>query len=237
MAGHSKWANIKHRKAAQDAKRGKLFTRLLREVTVSARGGVDSPRLRLAVSKALSANVPRDTIDRAIARGSGEGDGAALEEVTYEGYAHGGVAIMVECVTDNRNRTVSEVRHAFSKYGGNLGTSGSVSYMFRKLGVLVLAPGADADRVLDVALEAGAEDVQLHDDDSVEVFTQVGDFEAVNAALSEAGLEPASAEIDFVPDNRQVLQGEDAEKVQKLLDELEGLDDTQSVYCNASMDV
>lgn len=234
MAGHSKWANIKHRKAAQDAKRGRLFTRLLREITIAARQGADSPRLRLGVSKALGANIPRDTIDRAVLRGSGGEGGDVLQEMLYEGYATAGVAVLVECVSDNRNRTISEVRHAFSKYWGNLGAEGSVAYMFQKRGLLVFAPGVDVDRVLEVALNAGAEDVQQGDDESVEVYSSPGGFEAINNAFTDSDLQPDSAEITYIPDNWQKLQGEDAEKAQTLLDELEGLDDTQNVYSNAS---
>lgn len=238
MAGHSKWANIRFRKAAQDAKRGKLFTKLIREITVAARsGGGDAdanPRLRAAIDKALTANMTRDTISRAIKRGTGELDGEQYEEIRYEGYAPGGVAIMVECATDNRNRTVSEVRHAFSKHGGNLGTDGSVAYMFNKVGVFVFEDGGDEDAIMDVAAGAGAEDIQINDDGSIEVFTSPDAFEVVRAALNDNQLTPSQADLTQRASSDAPLAGEDAEKVLRLLDTLEDLDDVQDVFTNAS---
>jgi len=237
MAGHSKWANIRFRKAAQDAKRGKLFTRLIREVTVAARsGGGDpsaNPRLRTAMDKALAANMTRENIERAIKRGTGEIEGAAYEEVRYEGYAQGGVAVMVECATDNRNRTVGEVRHAFTKHGGNLGTDGSVAYLFNRVGLIVYEPGADEARIIDVAAGAGAEDVETADDGSIEVVTPPEVFQDVLAALEAAGLEPASAEVTERAMTGVALGGEDTERVMKLLNALEDLDDVQQVHTNA----
>ena len=238
MAGHSKWANIKFRKAAQDAKRGKLFTKLIREITVSARqGGGDAdanPRLRAAVDKALSNNMTRDTIERAITRGTGEGDGVDIEEIRYEGYAPAGVAILVECATDNRNRTVGEVRHAFTKYGGNLGTDGSVAYLFSKVGTIVFEPGADEEKVMEVAIESGADDVLADEDGSIEVLTQPDVFSDVNAAIKGAQLEPIDADIVQRPSTQVELSKDDAEKVMKLIDALEELDDVQDVFTNAS---
>jgi len=238
MAGHSKWANIKFRKAAQDAKRGKLFTKLIREITVSARqGGGDAdanPRLRAAIDKALSNNMTRDTIERAVLRGTGEGDGADIEEIRYEGYAPAGVAILVECATDNRNRTVSEVRHAFSKYGGNLGTDGSVAYLFSKVGTIVFEPGADEEKVMDIAIESGADDVLTDEDGSIEVLTQPDVFSDVNQAIRAAGLEAIDADIVQRPSTEVELSKEDAEKVMTLIDALEDLDDVQDVFSNAS---
>lgn len=240
MAGHSKWANIQHRKKAQDAKRGKIFTRLIREVTVAARmggGELDAnPRLRAAVDAAKAANMANDTINRAVQRGAGGLDGDNLEEICYEGYGVGGTAIMVECMTDNRNRTVAEVRHAFSKRGGNLGTDGSVAYLFRKVGQLLYAPGANEDTVLEVALDAGAEDVISQDDGSLEVITAPDDFLAVKEALAAAELAPDAAEITMLPSTTVELSGEEAEKTQALLDMLDSLDDVQHVYTNAVMD-
>lgn len=237
MAGHSKWANIKHRKAAQDAKRGKVFTKLIREITVSARqGGAEiesNPRLRSAVDKALSANMTRDTIERAIKRGVGAGDTENFEEIRYEGYANGGVAVMVDCLTDNRNRTVSDVRHAFSKCGGNLGTDGSVAYLFSKRGILSFAPGTDEDTIMSVALEAGAEDVTDNDDGSIDVWMQPENFEAVKNALLAEELQPADAEVTMQAATEVQLGVEDAEKVMRLVDMLEDLDDVQNVYTNA----
>ena len=237
MAGHSKWANIKHRKAAQDAKRGKLFTKLIREITVSARVGgaeIDSnPRLRTAVDKALAANMTRDTIERAIKRGAGAGDTENYEEIRYEGYGVGGVAVMVDCLTDNRNRTVSEVRHAFTKTGGNLGTDGSVAYLFSKRGILSFAPGSDEDAIMEAALEAGAEDVLSNADGSIDVWTTPEEFNRVNAAMKQAGLQPESAEITMQAATDVQLSLEDAEKVVRLVDMLEDLDDVQNVYTNA----
>ncbi len=239
MAGHSKWANIRHRKGAQDAKRGKIFTKLIREITVATRlGGPDpaaNPRLRAAIENALSHNMPKDTIERAIKRGAGEQEGADLEEVRYEGYGPNGVAVMVDCMTDNRNRTVAEVRHAFSKMGGNLGTSGSVSYLFTKQGVLSFPAGVDEDRLMEVALEAGAEDVVSNEDGSLDVITTPEDFGAVKDALVAAGLEPENAEVTMRAATTVTLDVEDARTMLKLLDMLEDLDDVQRVYSNAEI--
>ena len=239
MAGHSKWANIKHRKAAQDAKRGKVFTKVIRELTVAAKQGAlpeDNPRLRAAIDKALGVNMKRDTIDKAIARGAGAGEGDNYEELTYEGYAVGGVAILVEAMTDNRNRTVAEVRHAFSKHGGNLGTDGSVAYLFSKQGQISFAPGTDEDKVMEVALEAGAEDVVANDDGSTDVSTRFEDFPAVKDAMAVAGLDPELAEITMVPSIEVPIEDFDtAEKVIGLVDMLEDLDDVQNVYTNADI--
>jgi len=238
MAGHSKWANIRFRKAAQDAKRGKLFTKLIREITISARtGGGDpdsNPRLRTATDKALGANMTRENIDRAIKRGTGELEGVDYEEIRYEGYARGGVAVLVECTTDNRNRTVSEVRHAFTKHGGNLGTDGSVAYLFSKVGVLNYPPGSDEDQIVDVAAGAGAEDVQTEEDGSIEVLTSIEEFDTVREALMAAELKPIDAEITQRASADTELSGEEAEKVLNLLNALEDLDDVQNVYTNAS---
>ncbi len=237
MAGHSKWANIQHRKNTQDAKRGKLFTRLIRETTVAARmGGGDpnmNPRLRLAIDKALAANMPRDTIERAVKRGAGALDGVEYEENRYEGYGPGGVAVMVDTMTDNRNRTVAEVRHAFSKYGGNLGASGSVAFQFAEQGVLSYPPGSDEDRIMEVAIEAGADDVVSDEDGSVEVLTAPSAFQTVKAAMTAAGLAPDEAEVTMRSGSSIKLGLEDAQKMIKLLDVLEDLDDTQNVYSNA----
>lgn len=237
MAGHSKWANIRHRKAAQDARRGKLFTKLIREITVSAReGGGDpetNPRLRTAIDKALSSNMTKDTIERAVKRGSGDQDGANYEEVRYEGYGPGGVAIMADCLTDNRNRTVSEVRHAFTKNGGNLGTDGSVAYLFSKLGTLSFPPGSDEDTIMEAALEAGAEDVVTNEDGSIEVTTAPEDFLDVKSAMQAAGLEPEMAEVTMRAATSVDLPLEEAEQVMKLVDMLEDQDDVQNVYTNA----
>ena len=237
MAGHSKWANIKHRKAAQDARRGKLFTKLIREITVSARvGGADAnsnPRLRTAIDKALIANMTKDTIERAIKRGAGAQDGDNYEEVRYEGYGPNGVAVMVECLTDNRNRTVSEVRHAFTKSGGNLGTDGSVAYLFSKRGILSYPPGVDEDRLMEASLEAGAEDIVNNEDGSIDVWAAPEQFDAVLAAMKTAGLEPSEAEITMQPATEVTLEQDDAEKVVRLVDMLEDLDDVQNVYTNA----
>jgi len=239
MAGHSKWANIQHRKKAQDAKRGKLFTRLIREITVAARmGGSDmasNPRLRLAVDNALGANMPKDTVDRAIKRGAGELDGSTYEEVTYEGYAPGGIAVLVECMTDNRNRTVADVRHAFSKAGGNMGTSGSVAFMFTQTGILVYGPGNDEDAIMEAALEAGADDVVSNEDGSIEVLTSPEAFADVKQAMSAAGHDPDMAEVTMRPDSTTELDGDDAVKAARLLGMLEDLDDTQNVYSNADI--
>ena len=238
MAGHSKWANIKFRKAAQDAKRGKLFTKLIREITVAARaGGSDSAsnsRLRTAVEKALAGNMTRDTVDRAIKRGTGELEGLSYEEVRYEGYAHGGVAILVDCTTDNRNRTVGEVRHLFSKHGGNLGTEGSVAYLFSKIGLFVFAPTADEEAVMEVVVAAGAEEVETALDGSIEVITTPELFDTVRAALARQGLEPEIAQIVQRPATETELDGDDAEKVVSLVDAIEEMDDVQDVFTNAT---
>lgn len=239
MAGHSKWANIKHRKAAQDAKRGKVFTKLIRELTVSAReGGSDAnsnPRLRAAIDKALSNNMTRDTVDRAIKRGAGELDGQELVTVTYEGYGPGGTAVMVECMTDNRNRTAGSVRHAFSKSGGNLGTDGSVAYLFDKKGVINYAPNFDEEAVMDVALEAGAEDIITNDDGSIDVYTSPDNFGAVKDALDQADFEAENAEVTMVPSTSAELDEQTAEKLMRLIDMLEDDDDVQEVYHNAEI--
>ncbi len=239
MAGHSKWANIKHRKAAQDAKRGKLFTKIIRELTVAAKQGggevADNPRLRAAVDKALGANMTRDTIDRAIARGAGNNEADNVEELTYEGYGPGGVAILVEVMTDNRNRTVAEIRHAFSKAGGNLGTDGSVAYLFDKKGQISFAPGANEDSILEVALEAGADDVQTQDDGSIDVLTSFEDFGVVKDQLDAAGLAAQNAEVTMLPSTTAPLDADGAEKILRLVDALEDLDDVQNVYSNSEI--
>ncbi|MBN8752108.1 MULTISPECIES: YebC/PmpR family DNA-binding transcriptional regulator [Variovorax] len=239
MAGHSKWANIQHRKGRQDEKRGKLWTRAIREITVAARaGGADlgsNPRLRLAVEKAKAVNLPIDTIKRNIDKATGNLEGVNYEEIRYEGYGIGGAAIIVDTMTDNRVRTVAEVRHAFSKYGGNMGTEGSVAFQFKHCGQIVFAPGTDEDKVMEVALEAGAEDVVTDDDGAIEVLTPVADFEAVKNALEAAGLKPEVAEVTMRAENPIEVAGEDAAKMQKLLDVLEDLDDVQDVYHNASL--
>ncbi len=235
MAGHSKWANIKRHKGAQDAKRGKLFTKLIRELTTAARISADpnSPRLRAAVDKAFSCNMTRDTIDRAIKRGAGQEEGTAMDEVTYEGYGPNGVAVLVSCLTDNKNRTVGEVRHAFSKAGGNLGTDGSVAYLFKQCGQIIYAPGVDADRIMEIALETGADDVITEEDGSVEVRTAFEDFLTVKEALIAAKLIPDSADVTYVPSMTVALEGDKAESLEKLIDRLEDLDDVQNVYHNA----
>jgi YebC/PmpR family DNA-binding regulatory protein len=239
MAGHSKWANIKHKKAANDKKRGKIWTKLLREVTVAAKeGGGDigtNPRLRLAVDKANSENVPKDTIKRAIERGAGGGEGENYDELRYEGYGPGGVAVIVDCMTDNRNRTASEVRHAFTKHGGNLGTDGSVAYMFSKQGIISFAPGADEDAVIEAALEAGAEDVITNDDGSIDVMTTPEDFADVKEVIIQAGFEPDNAEVTFSAATKSELDQEMAEKLLRMVDVLEDLDDVQEVYTNADI--
>ena len=236
MAGHSKWANIKHRKAAQDKKRGKLYTKLIREITVAARlgGGVvdDNPRLRAAVDKSLGANMPKDTIERAIQRGAGGVDGNDVEELVYEGYANGGVAVLVEVMTDNRNTTVAEVRHAFSKYGGNLGTDGSVAYLFTRQGIISFAPGVDEEQLIDAALEAGADDVETDDDGGISVTTPWENLNAVVGGLTEAGFEPDHSEVTMVASTTSECDLEMAEKVLTLIDVLEDLDDVQEVYTN-----
>lgn len=239
MAGHSKWANIKHRKAAQDAKRGKMFTKLIRELAVAAKQGgplvEDNPRLRAAVDKALSNNMTRDTIDRAIARGAGTNEADDVEELTYEGYAPGGVAVLVEVMTDNRNRTVAEVRHAFSKRGGNLGTDGSVAYLFERKGQITFAPGVDEEQVMEIVLEAGAEDIVAADDGSIEVTTAWEDFSSVKAAIDEAGLVPEEGEVTMVPSTTVPVDVSGAESVLGLIDALEELDDVQNVYSNVEI--
>ncbi|BCU05646.1 YebC/PmpR family DNA-binding transcriptional regulator [Allochromatium tepidum] len=239
MAGHSKWANIKHRKAAQDKQRGKVWTKLIREVTVAAReGGGDpgaNPRLRLAMEKAFGANMPRDTVERAIKRGAGGTEGENYEEIRYEGYGPGGVAIMVDCMSDNRNRTASEVRHAFTKRGGNLGTDGSVSYLFTKQGIISFQPGTSEDAVMEVALEAGAEDVVVNDDGSLDVVTTPEAFTTVRDALTKAGFDTEVAEIGFNAATQVELDAETAEKLLKLVEMLEDLDDVQEVYHNADI--
>jgi len=239
VAGHSKWANIQHRKGRQDEKRGKIWTRITREIIVAARsGGGDinmNPRLRLAIDKAKAANMPADNIKRNVDKATGNLEGVNYEEIRYEGYGIGGAAIMVDCMTDNRVRTVAEVRHAFSKYGGNMGTEGSVAFQFRHCGQFIFAPGVSEDRVMEVALEAGAEDVISDDDGAIEVLCPAPDFEAVKQALEAAGLQPELAEVTMRADNSIELGGENAQKMQKLLDVLEDLDDTQAVYHNAEL--
>jgi YebC/PmpR family DNA-binding regulatory protein len=240
MAGHSKWANIKHKKAAQDAKRGKVFTRLIKEITVAARmGGGDinsNPRLRLAVDKAYDQNMPKDNVERAIKRGSGELDGVDYEEIRYEGYGIAGAAVMVDCMTDNRVRTVADVRHAFTKYGGNLGTDGSVSFLFNHCGQLIFAPGTDEDKLMESALESGAEDVISNDDGSIEIITAPYEFITVKEALEKAGFNAEFAEVTMKSSNETLLTGDDAIKMQRLLDALESLDDVQNVYTTAVLD-
>ncbi|MEI6414299.1 MAG: YebC/PmpR family DNA-binding transcriptional regulator [Pseudomonadota bacterium] len=239
MAGHSKWANIKHRKALQDSKRGKTWTKLIREVTVAARNGLPdvntNPRLRIAVDKALSANMQRDTVDRAIKRGAGAQEGENYEEFRYEGYGPGGTAILVECMSDNRNRTASEVRYGFSRHGGNLGTDGSVAYLFSKTGILSFAPGLSEDALMEVALEAGASDIVSNDDGSLDVTSTPEDFARVRDAMTAAGFSPANAEITFDARIRVAVAGEDAERLVKLVEALEDLDDVQNVYTNADL--
>lgn len=240
MAGHSKWANIKHKKAANDKKRAKVWTKLIREITVAAKEGKTSdpaahPRLRLAVDKGLAANMPKDTIEKAAKRGAGETEGANYEEIVYEGYGPGGVAIMALCLTDNRNRTVSEVRHAFSKAGGNLGTDGSVSYMFTKTGIISYGPGADEDAIMEAALDAGAEDIVTNDDGSIDVLTTPEEYQAVKDALQASGLEPDNAEVTLRPDTLTALDNDTGEKVMRMIDQLEDLDDVQEVYTNADI--
>jgi YebC/PmpR family DNA-binding regulatory protein len=236
MAGHSKFANIKHRKAAQDKKRGKIFTKLIREITVAAKTGSDiasNPRLRLAVDKALGANMTRDTIERAIKRGSGEDSDVVYEEIRYEGYGPAGVAVMVDCMTDNRNRTVSEVRHAFTKSGGNLGTDGSVAFMFNRMGLLTYPVGSDEDVIMDAALEAGADDVESNEDGSIAVATSFEDFLSVKEAMIAANFEPEQAEVIEKPNTMTDVNFDDAEKIMGLIDTLEDLDDVQEVHTNA----
>jgi len=240
MAGHSKWANIKHKKAATDAKRGKIFTRLIKEITVSSRlGGPDAssnPRLRLAIDKARDQNMPKDTIDNAIKRGAGQLEGVSYEEIRYEGYGINGAAVIVDCMTDNRTRTAGDVRHAFSKYGGNLGTDGSVAYLFKHCGQIVFAPGTSEDKVMEAAIDAGAEDVITNDDGSIEVVTGPYDFIAVKDALAKAGLKPEVGEVVMKALNEVEMAGEDAQRMRKLIDALESLDDVQEVYTSAVLD-
>ncbi len=237
MAGHSKWANIKFRKAAQDAKRGKVFTKLIREITVAARtGGGDAdanPRLRTAIDKALGANMTKDVIERAVKRGTGELDGVNYEEVRYEGYAPGGIAVLVECATDNRNRTVGEVRHAFTKHGGNLGTDGSVAYLFNKVGVIRFPGESDEERIMEVAVDAGADDIITEEDGSIEVLTSVEDFHSVQTTFADYGLVSEEADIVQRATTEVALNEDDGEKVLKILDALEELDDVQDVFSNA----
>lgn len=237
MAGHSKWANIKHKKAATDAKRGKIFTRLIKEITVAARmGGADTsmnPRLRLAIEKAFDANMPKDTITRATDRGAGNLEGANYDECRYEGYGIGGAAVMVDCLTDNKTRTVADVRHAFSKYGGNMGTDGCVSFQFKHCGYLIFAPGVNEDALMEAALEAGAEDVITNEDGSVEVITPPYEFSEIKAAIEAAGFKAEDGEVTMKPQGENVLSGDDAIKMQKILDALDDLDDVQNVYTTA----
>jgi YebC/PmpR family DNA-binding regulatory protein len=240
MAGHSKWANVQHRKNRQDAKRGKIFTRLIREITVAARlGGGDpgsNPRLRLAVDKAYDNNMPKENVDRAIKRGTGGLEGAAYEEIRYEGYGVGGAAVMVDCMTDNKTRTVADVRSTFTKHGGNLGGEGAVAFLFKHCGQLVFAPGTSEDRLMEAAIETGAEDVVTNDDGSIEVVTAPGDFVAVKSALEKKGFKAALAEVTFKPTAENVMKGDEAARMQKLIDALEGIDDVQEVYTTAVMD-
>jgi YebC/PmpR family DNA-binding regulatory protein len=240
MAGHSKWANIKHRKAAADAKKGKVFTRLIKEITVAAKlGGGDAntnPRLRLAMDKAREANMTKDSVQNAVKRGAGQLDGVSYDEARYEGYGPGGAAVLVDCLTDNRTRTVAEVRHAFTKNGGNLGSDGSVAYLFKHCGQFIFAPGTSEDRVMEAGLDAGAEDVVRNDDDSVELICAPADFPAVQAALEKAGLKPEIAELTMKPSAEAQLAGGDAARMRQLLDALEGLDDVQNVYTTAVID-
>ena len=237
MAGHSKWANIQHRKGRQDAKRGKVFTRLIKEITVAARmGGGDpamNPRLRLAMDKATDNNMPKDNIERAIKRGSGGLDGANYEQIRYEGYGLGGAAVIVDTLTDNRTRTVAEVRHAFTKYGGNMGSEGSVAFLFKHCGQMLFAPGTDEDKLMEAALEAGAEDVVANEDGSLEVVTSPYEFARIKGELERAGFKAELAEVTMKPSAETELTGEDAARMQKLLDALEGLDDVQDVYTSA----
>ena len=239
MAGHSKWANIQHRKKAQDAKRGKLFTRLIREIVVAAKaGGSDmdaNPALRTAVDKAKSQSVPKDAIERAVKRGAGELDGSDYEEIRYEGYGPAGVAFIIDCLSDNRNRTVAEVRHAFSKGGGNLGQSGSVAYMFDNVGILLYPPGSDEDEIMEAALEAGSEDIIVADDESIEVITAADQYISVKQAMTEAGYEPEEADLTMRASTNAELQVDDAQKVLRLIDLLESSDDVQEVYYNADI--
>ena len=240
MAGHSKWANIQHRKGRQDAKRGKIFTRLIKEITVAARLGDSdpgsNPRLRVAIDKAYANNMPKENVERAIKRGTGELEGVNYEEVRYEGYGIGGAAVIVDCMTDNKTRTVADVRHALTKNGGNLGTDGSVAFLFKHCGQLVFAPGTSEDRLMEAALDAGAEDIVTNDDGSLEVITGPHDFSAVKAALEKAGLKPELAEVTMKPTVENELKGDDALRMQKLIDALEAVDDVQEVYTTAVLE-
>ena len=240
MAGHSKWANIQHRKGRQDAKKGKIFTRLIKEITVAAKlGGGDpnsNPRLRLAMDKAYDNNMPKDNVDRAIKRGTGGLEGVSYEEIRYEGYGIGGAAVMVDCMTDNKIRTVADVRSTFTKHGGNMGAEGSVAFLFKHCGQLTFAPGTDEDKLMEAAIDAGAEDVVTHDDGSLEVLTAPADFIAVKTALEKAGFKPALAEVTFKPTSENVMKGDEAAKMQKLLDAIEAIDDVQEVYTTAVID-
>jgi YebC/PmpR family DNA-binding regulatory protein len=240
MAGHSKWANIKHRKAAADAKKGKVFTRLIKEITVAAKlGGGDpdsNPRLRLAMDKAREANMTKDSVQNAVKRGIGQLEGVSYEEIRYEGYGPGGAAVIVDCLSDNRTRTVAEVRHAFTKNGGNLGSDGSVAYLFKHCGLFVFAPGASEEKLMEAALEAGAEDVVANDDGSIEVLCAPNDFHAVKAALEKAGFKPELAEVTMKPVNETAIAGGDAQRLRSLLDALENLDDAQDVYTTAALE-
>lgn len=238
MAGHSKWANIQHRKKGQDAKRGKLFTKLIREITVAAKMGdpdpANNPRLRAAIDKGLSNNMTRDTIDKAVKRGSGDTDASNVDELRYEGYGPAGVAIIVDTMTDNKNRTVAEVRHAFTKSGNSLATEGSVAYQFKRQGTISFEPGADEEQIMDIAIEAGAEDVQIHDDGSIDVITSFESFGAIKDALDDAGCKAVNAEVSMEAENKvPITDKEDAEKVMRLIEKLEDLDDVQDVYSNA----
>jgi YebC/PmpR family DNA-binding regulatory protein len=240
MAGHSKWANIKHRKAAADSKKGKVFTRLIREITVAAKGGGgdpdSNPRLRLSLEKAREANMTKDSVTRAIQRGTGELEGVSYDEVRYEGYGPAGAAVLIDCLTDNRTRTVAEVRHAFSKNGGNLGSDGSVGYLFKHVGQFVFAPGTSEDKLMEAALEAGADDVVSNEDGSIEVLSPPNDFPAVKAALEKAGFKAELAEVTMKPASENPLSGGDAQRMRSLLDTLEALDDVQNVYTTAVID-
>ena len=240
MAGHSKWANIQHRKGRQDAKRGKIFTKLIKEITVAAKMGGGDPnsnaRLRLAIDKAKAQSLPKDTMENAIKRGTGQLEGVSYEEIRYEGYGIGGAAVMVDCLTDNKTRTVADVRHAFAKNGGNMGTEGSVSFQFKHCGQFLFAPGTSEDKVMEAALEAGAEDVLTNDDGSVEVLCAPADFLGVKAGLEQSGLKAEVADVTLKPLNETELAGEDAAKMQRLLDALDALDDVQEVYSTAAMD-
>jgi YebC/PmpR family DNA-binding regulatory protein len=240
MAGHSKWANIQHRKGRQDEKRGKIWTKLIKEITVAAKlGGGDlatNPRLRLAIDKAKDANMPNDNVQRAIQRGTGSLEGVSYEEIRYEGYGINGAAVIVDCMTDNRTRTVAEVRHAFTKYGGNMGTEGSVAFLFQHCGQLLFAPGTNEDQLMEIALDAGAQDVITHDDGALEVLTAVADFSKVQDALLASGFKAELATVSMRPETDIALEGDQAESMQKLLDALENLDDVQEVFTNALID-